>query len=588
MSKTVKKEKQHKKKNDFFVMLRHVKFSWGFITISLIAMVIRSVVSLMVPEVTAELFNGDFSTNRLLDVVGTMLATFLVTVFASLMQYLAESRSVRSARNYIWEMLMNVKSSYFNDKDPASLLSIVTNDTEMLAKGLVQFLIAMPGMLVLILGSMAAIGQYNPKLLIAVYIMIPVYLVYVIFVGRWQMKLGQDIQSRIGMITGYLAERIRNLAMIKAFATERTEQANGSKKIGELYGVNKQYRYLMGVVNTYQLLTVILGTVLAVLWGSHLLRQGEITMTEWLAFFMYMPAINSAFMAITVIWTFVKDFQGRAFRLARLIEAPKEETTVRHQKNKSVEQMPKGDIHLKEVSFSYKEGESVLDNVSFTIPQGQITAIVGPSGSGKTTVLKLLERLYDLENGCITVDGVDISVLDLNTWRGILSYVVQDAGVFGGTIREAMTYGVCRTVSDFELEEAAKMVGLYAHIEALPKRFDEKLASWGASLSGGQRQRLVLARALLRKADILLFDEPTSALDPDTAADINRLIFENFQGKTIVLISHELDFIAHADQIVVMCDGKVKGLGNHEALMENCSVYRELVQEQSYREVFGK
>lgn len=240
------------------------------------------------------------------------------------------------------------------------------------------------------------------------------------------------------------------------------------------------------------------------------------------------------------------------------------------------------------VQFRYPGGQTALDHIDFSIPQGKTTAIVGVSGSGKTTLLKLLERLYTPEEGAVTVGGKNIGDLDLRAWRERISYVNQDAAVFSGTVRECLTYGVSRQVSDGEMEQAAKLSGIYDYIVGQAGGFDAPLAIWGSGLSGGQRQRLVIARELLKSADILLLDEPTSALDPESAQAVSDTFFTRFKGKTIVTVTHELNFIAGADQIVVMDQGRIVGRGIHRELMESCPVYRKLVEEQSYQEVFAQ
>ena len=230
----------------------------------------------------------------------------------------------------------------------------------------------------------------------------------------------------------------------------------------------------------------------------------------------------------------------------------------------------------------------MLSGVTLTIPRGRTTAIVGVSGSGKTTILRLLERLYCPDQGAVTVGGQNLDELNLFAWRDKISYVTQDAATFSGTVRESMTYGVGRPVSDEELAQAAKLSGIYDYIMEQPGGFDAQMAIWGSAMSGGQRQRLVIARELLKDADVLLLDEPTSALDAETAAEVSDTIFSRFAGKTIVTVTHELNFIANADQIVVLKGGKVVDSGTHQALMERCAPYRELVEEQSYQEVFAQ
>lgn len=583
----MKKEKKTKKRRyDFFFVCKHIKFSWGLVILAALIGSLQSVVASMIPDATANLFDGDFSTHKLWAVVQTLVLSLLLSVGSYVVRVFAESKSVLSARNSVWERMLNAKMEYYDANDASSRLSMVTVDAQTMGAGLVQLFVFIPTAIVLILACMLQLMGYSSKLLTVLWILIPMHVAYLIFMGRWQQKLGAELACKIGDLTGYLAERIRNLPMIKSFAAEKREEENGEKVIRKLFAVMKKYNVYVGAIFTsYVSISAVVSTVLSVLWGSYLLRTGQTDLTSFLGFSMYVATINTTFLTIATVWSFVKDFNGRAVRLAQLIESPAEQMG---KVDKGSKDVPSGDIRFENMSFTYsKDAAPVMSNVNFVIPQGKITAIVGPSGSGKTTLIKLLERLYQPTEGAISIGGQDIAQLNLDSWRRKLSYVVQDAGVFSGTIRQALCYSVDREVSDEELLEISEKVGLYEFIQSLPDGLDTVLANWGASLSGGQRQRIVIARAMLRNADILIFDEPTSALDPETANAISQTILNAFTGKTVIIVSHELNYIAGADHIVVIHQGALEGTGTHRELMDSCPVYRELVQEQSYQEVFG-
>ncbi len=583
----MKKEKKTKKRNrnDFFFVCKHIKFSWGLIIVSMIVGCVQSVVTSMVPDATANLFDGDFSPNKLWGVAQTLLISLALGLVSYIVRVFAESKSVLAARTSVWEKMIHAKMEYYDENDPASRLSMITVDAQTFGNGLVQLFVAIPAMIVLMIACIIQLLLYSGKLLSILWVIIPMHIIYLFLIGRYQQKLGKEYVAQIGDLTGYLAERIRNLPMIKTFAAEEIEDKNGLEAAGKLYTASRRYNVNIGGINAaYQTLSAVASTVLSVLWGCYLLRTGEIKIASFLGFSMYVASISATFAVISTIWAFVKDFSGRANRLARLLEMP---TELEKKKASGRKDVPAGDIQVEEITFRYpKGGKAVVHDVSFTIPQGKRTAIIGPSGSGKTTMVKLMERLYDPTEGKIAVGGVDIRQLSLESWRRSISYVVQDAGVFSGTLRDALCYSVDRAVSDEELIQVTNKVGLYSYIQTLPGGFDALLANWGASLSGGQRQRIAIARVMLRDSEIYIFDEPTSALDPETANAIAKIILKEFCGKTVIVISHELNYIAEADHIVVLNQGSLAGVGTHEALMGNCQVYRELVQEQSYREVY--
>lgn len=566
----------------FRKFFKQVKLSWGFIALTLAVSIIYYGATSFIPQTTAALYAGEFTAAAIMGLVINYSLTLVLSLATSILQLFAEGRSVRAARNSVWERMMNIKTSYYDRNKPNELLSAVTSDTEAAVSSLISVIIMVPSLLLYLVMCLMQVSVHSTKLLVVVFFLIPVYILYGIWMGRWQYRTGRNIQARIGGLTGFLTERIRNLTLIKNFSKESAEEQAGVDASGQLYKANVQYQYINGIVGGYTMVTEAIGILAAVLWGCMLLRQGEITLEAWLAFFMFVPMINTIFRQLSLMWCNVKELQGRAARLGRLMEAPREEMS----KGKDAK-IEVDSIAFENVSFGYEKNAPVLDGVSFVIPKGKKIAIVGESGCGKTTVLRLIEHLYEPEAGKIKNGKDDIGGFHLESWRSKLSYVAQDATIFGGTFRECLTYGIGREASEEELEAATKQAGIYDFIMAQENRFETNLAIWGSALSGGQRQRLVIARELLKNADVLLLDEPTSALDAETAGAVSRSIFQNFPGKTIVTVTHELSFISEADQIIVLDAGKVVGCGRHEELLERCDTYRGLVEEQSYQEVLA-
>lgn len=565
----------------FWGFFRKVKFSWGWIFLSLAVSIVYYGAVSFIPGSTAALFAGDFGMGAILGLVVNYLCMLVLSLAVSVSQLFANARSVRSARNCVWKRMMGVEESFYGENTPARLLSAVTSDAEVTVTSLITVIISVPSMLLYFVMCIGQLSAYNGKLVAVLFILVPVYILYALFMGRWQEKTGHSIQARIGGLTGFLTERIRNLPLIKSFATEAREEEKGVAAAKELYRANVQFQYIQGILVAYIFVTEAVGTVAAVIWGSALLRSGEIDLEAWLAFFLFVPMINNVLRQITMMWGSLKELKGRAARMGEIMDAPQEDSPA------SSGSIPRGDLVFRDVSFGYTEDKQILSGLNFVIPEGKATAIVGVSGSGKTTILKLLERLYAPGAGSIQAGGRDIAGLNLHDWRERISYVSQDSSVFGGTIRECLTYGVSRELGDDELMDAARLAGIDAYIERQPEGLDASLAIWGSGMSGGQRQRLAIARELLKGADILLLDEPTSALDAESAAAVSDTFYKRFRGRTMVTVTHELNFIAGADQIIVVSQGKVEGQGSHEELMASCESYRRLVEEQSYQEVYA-
>ena len=300
-----------------------------------------------------------------------------------------------------------------------------------------------------------------------------------------------------------------------------------------------------------------------------------------MAFFLFSSTINARFGDLINTWQEIKTIQGQAARVVDIVEAPKEQTEAEASEtaNAVSDAGAAPAVSFRNVSFSYGEKQA-LKNVSFTVPAGSAVAIVGLTGSGKTTMLNLLERFYEAGEGNVMIGDRDVKELSLGQLRSRYSYVQQDAGVFSGSVREAMTYGIRRDLTDEEIITAAQNAGAWDFIQKLSGGLDAKITADGASLSGGQRQRLVLAREFLRNADVLLLDEPTSALDAKTAQTVKQTIFRLFWGKTMLMVTHDMTLVSDMDQIVVLHDGEVVGQGTYDQVLADCSLFREMVEAQ--------
>ena len=568
--------------SQFLRFVRQVNLDWPLIVVGLVVGCVYYGVTASVPQATAQLLAGDFSTEAIMGCVGLFLLQLLLNAATSLANTFASARSTRNARKVVWAKMMGVKTSFYRDNTPEQLLSAVTSDTKMAVDNIVLFATSSIPMVFYMFLSLGIVSGYNLKLLMTLLVMIPVNILYAIFVGKWQFKTNFRIQSRIGELTGYLSEHLKNLALIKAFVNEEAEDANGQRAITNLYDARKSSVYINGAGVGYMSGTEVISMVAAVLIASGLLASGELTLEGWMAFYLYMPKIGAVLRQVCNTWITLKSVQGYAARLGRIIDAPQEEL------EEAVGPVRTGDIAFRDVSFSYDDGTEVLHDVTFQVPAGKVTSIVGRSGSGKSTILNLIERLYVPDAGKVTLAGEDVESVGLASWRRSLAYIPQGAGVFGGTLRQVVTYGVPREVSGEELERACRLVGIHDYIASQPQGYDSPVAAWGNSLSGGQRQRLVIAREVLKDADVLLFDEPTSALDASTTREIQDVILRVFKGKTIVMVSHYLPLACAADHVIMVDKGQVLASGTHQELMRSCAAYRGLVDEQTYQEVCAR
>ena len=524
----------------FARFLVQVRLDWPLILLSMAATVAYYEVTTYVPVMTAAVMSGDFSHGAIFSMAASFVVMLIASGITTMLQTYASARSTRNARNVVWQRLMGAQSRFFAGQAPEHLLSAVTSDTQQAVSGIVYLVSNLIPMLYYMVRSYGILGGYSGKLLLTLLFMIPINILYAFLMGKWQYRTNQKIQTRIGKLTAYLSERIKNLSLVKSFSCEGYEDANGRKTIQKLYDARKQAVYMDGVTNGYTMGSEVVCTVAAVLIAAVLLRREEITLEGWLVFYMFLPKVSGVMRQLAMSWISMKGVQGNTVRLSRILDA--------EQEPERGEKVTAGDIEFRNVSFAYGE-KQVLNNLSFTAQEGKVTAIVGASGSGKTTILKLLERLYMPDAGVITLDGADIANMDLADYRGRIAYVSQTASMFSGSFRQILSYGA-QEVSEERLLTAYKSAGIYDFIMAQPEGLDTEIAYWGNSLSGGQRQKLALARAFVRDADILLLDEPTSALDALAAEEVWRTIRRS--GKTVLIASHDLDLVSRADHVITL------------------------------------
>lgn len=388
------------------------------------------------------------------------------------------------------------------------------------------------------------------------------------------MRLG--IFTEIGTLTGFLTERISNLPLIRSFAREDAEQKKGEEVVKRLFSANMKEYKLSAVAQAIQTAITLAQQFSILITAVILLQKGYITMTQWVAFFLFSETIISTTDKLVSDWSFLKATQGSIARTAEILAAEEESTEETEGADIS---SSAGELEFDHVSFSYGDKQA-LDDVSFVIPHGSMTAIVGLCGSGKTTSLSLLERFYCPDQGQIRLNGRPVDEMTLFEYRSHFAYVQQNPQVFSGTVREAVTYGIRREISDEEIRQASNISGFSDYINSQPQGLDTPVAPGGSSMSGGQRQRLVLTREFLRNSDILLLDEPTSALDVKTAAAVQQAVMTLFKEKTVIIVTHDMNLLEEMDQIIVLENSRLVGSGRYGELMASCDLFREMIETQ--------
>ncbi len=485
--------------------------------------------------------------------------------------------SARRIRGALFEKVTEFSSAEFSEFSTASLITRSTNDVQMVQQTTVLTLRLACFAPIMGIGAVIKALQTSVSLSWTVGVALAVIVVIMLlsfFIILPKFKVLQEKLDRINLI---MKERLSGLLVIRAFTTEQIEErrfddANEDLKKINLF-VNKAMSFMMPA-----LMFVMNGVCVLIVWaGAHLVDSQSLMIGDMLAYLQYAMHVIMSFLYITMMFIMLPRAAVSMQRIGEVIdvnpqiEDPKEPKTL---------QKPRGEISFDHVSFAYPDAdEKTLDDISFTAKPGQTTAIIGSTGSGKSTILNLIPRFYDATEGAVRIDGMDIRDITQEELREQIGYVPQKGVLFSGTIASNLQYGKDDATDD-EMIEAAETAQAMEFIRTKENGLQEDVSQGGTNVSGGQKQRLSIARALVKKARVYLFDDSFSALDFKTDQVLRKALKEKVGDSTIIIVAQRINTVLDADQIIVMDEGRMAGIGTHDELMKSCTVYKEIALSQ--------
>ena len=483
----------------------------------------------------------------------------------------------RDVRNGLFHTVIGYSAREVSGFGAPSLITRITNDVtqvQMLVQLGCTLLVAAP---IMIVGGVIMALREDVQLTGILLVSVPVMLVVIGLVITRMVPQFTHMQTRIDRVNQILREQITGIRVVRAFAREPDEEARFAVANDLLTDTSLRAGRLMALMFPTVMLVLNVSSAAAVWIGGSRIASGEMQVGSLIAFLSYLIQILMAVMMATFMVIMVPRAAVCAERIEEVFDTP---STVA-QPDEPVYELPdRGVLELHGVGFSYPGAEEpVLQDISFTASVGRTTAIIGSTGSGKTTLLNLIPRLFDVTEGAVIVDGVDAREIDLQTlWRRI-GLVPQRPYLFSGTVAENLRHGDPDATDD-ELWEALRIAQAEDFVQAMPGGLDAPVEQGGTNVSGGQRQRLAIARALVRKPDIYLFDDSFSALDLATDARLRQALVPVTRDAAVLVVAQRVSSIIHADQIVVLEDGRVVGLGTHQELLAGCPTYAEIVASQ--------
>lgn len=549
-------------------------------------MLTSNLFSLMGPKLSGKAIDaignkpGAVDFERVFFYVGLMVGLYLISaVFAYLLSALTiklTKQVIYQMRKDVFENLLRLPVSFFDKYQTGDIISVVSYDIDTVNQSLAGDLLQLMQSVITVLVSLVMMLTIAPSMVLIFAVTIPVSVCLTRFITGRSRPLFRERSGKLGELNGFAEEMLSGQKTTRAYGREEEVLAVFEEKNREAVEANTKAEYYATLtgpsVNFMNNLSLALISVI----GSVLYLKGKIGLGDISAFVQYSRKFSGPINETANIIGELQSALAAAERVFRLIDELPEKPNAEAAR---VLKQVYGDVRMKDVEFSYQEGQKILHDFQLEAKAGQQIAIVGPTGAGKTTVINLLMRFYDIDLGMITLDGENIYELKRDELRGAFSMVLQDTWLFHGTIWENLTYGRSDLTKQ-EVENAAKAAGIHSYIMSLKDGYDTVLSDNGVHISKGQRQLLTIARAMLTEAKMLILDEATSNVDTRTEQQIQSAMTKLMKDKTCFIIAHRLSTIRNADKILVVKDGNVVEEGNHRQLMDMGGFYYQLYQAQ--------
>ncbi|MDW2798305.1 ABC transporter ATP-binding protein [Clostridium boliviensis] len=526
------------------------------------------------------LMDAHMSILNYLPVLMILFIKLLISSFHYLMLSNLAAGLLKNLRLKIWEKILRLPIHFYDSSSNGETMSRITNDTVVIKDFFTTETFSIISGIVYLVIIGVIIFTIDWKISLLIFLSVPVTLILISFIAQQEYNISISIQRETEEFQNRINKVLYEIRTIKTSQAEKYESTQGQKIIKNLFHLsileNKIFAFIQPCAN------ILLLFLFLVIFGYCSIRvsQGSLSAGQFLAIIFYLYELTGP---VTIFGSFsakLLKFMVSADRINQLL-GEEEEPVISGELSEHL--LASKDIDVQDLSFGYYDKRMILQSINFKIRKGSVTAIIGESGVGKTTFFLLLERFYQPSSGNICYGGVPIEDFALYEWRKKIAYVSQEAPLMQGTIHQNLTYGI-DNCSNEELIQALSDVGLLEFIEGLPQGLHTNVGERGTNLSGGQRQRIVIARALIRNPEILLLDEATSHLDSTSEFLVQNSLNRLMKGRTTIIIAHRLSTIRNSDQIVIFKDGKISGIGYHEDLLENNSLYCSLVakQEKSY------
>ena len=483
----------------------------------------------------------------------------------------------RDIRNDIFRKAQEYSHSEYDKFGVSSMITRTTNDAYQLMQftnTLLRTALLTPVMFGV---SLFMILKTSVSLSIVLAITVPFIILGVVVIAKLSHPISETQQKRLDKLNRISRENLTGIRVIRAFGNDDHERERFMETNEDYANISKKLFKLMAASQPtfFFLLNM---AVLAIFWlASKMINTETLQVGQLIAFLDYLFHSMFSLMLFSMIFIMYPKAQVSADRIEELLDA---EPLIKNPENGVKDTKIKGEVEFDNVTFTYPDGEEpVLKDISFKASKGQTVAFIGSTGSGKSTLINLIPRFYDVTEGCIKIDGIDVRNYDLKALRKKIGFIPQKTRLFTGSINSNIKFGK-KSATSGEIEHSAKVSQAYDFISKKPKKFEEMISEGGANVSGGQKQRLSIARAIVRKPEIYIFDDSFSALDFKTDATLRAKLKEETKESVVLIVAQRIGSILDADKIIVLNEGEVVGSGTHKELLKTCEIYHEIALSQ--------
>ncbi len=565
-------------------LLKYIKKQYLIILIAAVLIFIQVMTNLNLPRLMSRIINEGVLQSDVDKIWSIGLDMIIITIISSLSIIMASYLLAKIAalfgenvRRALFTKVTYASKEQLSQFGVASLVTRSTNDITQLQQFIVMWRLLIMAPLMGVGGIIMAISE-APSMSYIIFVVILLLMITLASALFFALPLFKSLQVKLDKLKRVLREFLTGLRVIKAFNKSEAEKQRFKEANQDLTDTTRKVTRIMVFIIPVMMLIMNASTILIIWVGGHQIISNGVEIGSIMAFMQYVMQVLFSFLMLAMIFVFIPRAQVSAGRINEVLDSPDQLQDI-GQKAKPAE-VQNVSLEFRNVTFKYQHAErAVLKNISFTGTGGEFIAIIGGTGSGKTTLIDLLPRFYDVSEGEILINGINIKEYSLKNLRDYISLVPQKAVIFNGTIKDNITLG-SQEGSDAEVEKAAAIAQASEFIETLEQGYETPVAQDGSNLSGGQKQRLSIARAVFKNPDIYIFDDSFSALDFKTDSLLRKALRENIKSKLILTIAQRVNTILDADKIIVLDKGEIVGIGTHKELYQSNEVYKEIVLSQ--------